>query len=129
MSEPAERGWTGSLGVRNLLFAVLILFALAPLAVSNTWGHRETQRVLTAAAYRNASNVAALEASRTDEFIRDRRSRLRELGDHLDVDPAGRPSLAAALLHDAGFDRVTHIAHGVEADITPFFPGVVDGLL
>lgn len=112
-------------GVRTLLFAVLILFALAPLAVSNTWGHRETQRVLTQVAFRNASNVAALEAARTDEFIRSRTARLQEIATHPALaNPAARELTAALLLggdHPPG-SQLFLIEPGLSQDDAPATP-------
>ncbi len=104
MHDSPQGDWTGRLGVRNLLFAVLILFALAPLAVSNLWGHRETRRVLTTSAFRNASNVAALEAARTDEFIRDRQIRLQEIGSDLVQPGQLGAEITPALLRGVGDD-------------------------
>ena len=99
MSQDVTPEESPGVGVRTLLFAVLILFALAPLAISNTWGHRETQRVLTTVAFRNTSNVAALEAARTDEFITSRTARLQEIAAHPAlVNPTARELTTALLL-------------------------------
>lgn len=104
MSRQSDTNQPPGIGVRALLFSVLILFALAPLAVSNAWGHRETQRFLTEAAARNAANVAALEASRSDEFVRERRMRLAALAE------------TAALLHRGGDEVASLLISATRAE-------------
>lgn len=61
-------------GVGDLLFVLLVGFALVPLVVSNVWGYLDTRAVLTDAALRNVRNVAALEAAQAGEFIRTRQA-------------------------------------------------------
>ena len=76
---PPELDLRGPLSLRLQLFLLLGAFALLPLLVTNAWGYLQTRSYLTAAALRNAGNVAALEASETLEFARSRRELLRSI--------------------------------------------------
>jgi len=60
----------GRFSVGHWLVLLLVVFFVGPMLLSNVWGYLQSKRYLTEAAFRNIRNVAALEASETDEFVR-----------------------------------------------------------
>jgi len=65
-----------SLSIAGMLFLLVVMFFLGPLAFSNYWGYSQSRDYLTQAAFRNIRNVAALQAAETLQFVRSAESLL-----------------------------------------------------
>lgn len=61
---------------RQLVF-LLVAFSLGPLVISNIWGYLTARELISDSAMLNLRNVAALEASRTTDFVRNQQAFLK----------------------------------------------------
>jgi len=59
------------------LVILLVAFSLGPLVLSNIWGYLTARGLISNSAMLNLRNVGELEASRTADFVRNRRSFIR----------------------------------------------------
>jgi C4-dicarboxylate-specific signal transduction histidine kinase len=71
MSPPKPRALS-----RQLVF-LLVLFSLGPLVISNIWGYLTARELISDSAMLNLRNVAALEASRTTDFVKNQQAFLK----------------------------------------------------
>src|SRR5688572_21068556 len=76
----------GAFGLRSQLIALFAIFALAPLAISNTFGYLQTRDILIAQGFGNLRNLAARSALELERSLHGWRDALENVAA---ADPQG----------------------------------------